>query len=76
MLPDVLPTKGHMRKPFAIIAGAVILFVAALAASLAFMRSGSSSAPASTSSTPAATTTGSHQMSNGSTMGGMNMGGN
>lgn len=66
-----------MSRTLAVIAGAIILFVAALSASLAFIGKGTSGTSSSGGSTPAQTTpdtpSGSHQMSDGSTMGGMDM---
>ena len=68
-----------MSRTLAVIAGAIILFVSALAASLAFIGKGSSGTSSSGGSMTARTTTdataGSHQMSDGSTMGGMDMNG-
>ena len=68
-----------MTRTLAVIAGAIILFVAALSASLAFIGKGSGGASSSDGPTPAQLTTGgstgSHQMSGGSTMGGMDMSG-
>ena len=66
-----------MSRTLAVIAGAIILFVAALSASIAFVGKGSSGTSPNGGPAPAQTmidsASGSHQMPDGSTMGGMDM---